>query len=285
MTARPGPRSRSAEQPLLHREARRLHAAGSPGLGQRLQLLRALVHGARRHGRDRLLRPGHAHPRRVRPDRHQAGGLLPRAGHRRLGRHARRSRPTTRRPSTGTTATSTSPTTPAASTSCATRTRSRASCSRWCAGTPATSRRPPAKTTTRSTAAPAARSRATLSLTMGTPAAFGAFTPGLAKDYTATTTANVISTAGDAHAQRVRSVLDGDRSPDQRHVLAAVGPAGQGDQRCRRRRRARRRRRLGRADAAADLLGSGEQRRRHPGASSSTSARPMRCGRVRTARR
>jgi hypothetical protein len=38
---------------------------------------------------------------------------------------------------------------------------------------------------------------ATLSLTMGTPAAFGGFTPGLAKDYTAGTTATVISTAGD----------------------------------------------------------------------------------------
>jgi hypothetical protein len=39
---------------------------------------------------------------------------------------------------------------------------------------------------------------ATLSLTLGTPAAFGAFTPGLAKDYGAQTSANVISTAGDA---------------------------------------------------------------------------------------
>src|SRR3954451_19482417 len=39
---------------------------------------------------------------------------------------------------------------------------------------------------------------ATLALTLGTPAAFGAFTPGVAKDYTASTTANVISTAGDA---------------------------------------------------------------------------------------
>ena len=39
---------------------------------------------------------------------------------------------------------------------------------------------------------------ATLSLTLGTPAAFGAFTPGMAKEYTASTTANVISTAGDA---------------------------------------------------------------------------------------
>ena len=39
---------------------------------------------------------------------------------------------------------------------------------------------------------------ATLGLTMGTPASFGGFTPGVAKDYTASTTANVISTAGDA---------------------------------------------------------------------------------------
>jgi PKD repeat protein/glucose/arabinose dehydrogenase len=39
---------------------------------------------------------------------------------------------------------------------------------------------------------------ATLSLTLGTPATFGAFIPGVAKDYTASTTANVISTAGDA---------------------------------------------------------------------------------------
>ena len=39
---------------------------------------------------------------------------------------------------------------------------------------------------------------ATLALTLGAPATFGAFTPGLAKTYTATTTATVISTAGDA---------------------------------------------------------------------------------------
>ncbi len=39
---------------------------------------------------------------------------------------------------------------------------------------------------------------ATLALTMGAPASFGAFTPGLQTDYFATTTANVISTAGDA---------------------------------------------------------------------------------------
>jgi hypothetical protein len=39
---------------------------------------------------------------------------------------------------------------------------------------------------------------ATLSLALGTPAAFGAFTPGTTKDYTATATATVVSTAGDA---------------------------------------------------------------------------------------
>ncbi len=39
---------------------------------------------------------------------------------------------------------------------------------------------------------------ATLSLTLGAPASFGAFMPGVARDYTASTTANVISTAGDA---------------------------------------------------------------------------------------
>ena len=39
---------------------------------------------------------------------------------------------------------------------------------------------------------------ATLSLTMGPAVQFGAFTPGVAKEYTASTTATVISTAGDA---------------------------------------------------------------------------------------
>jgi plastocyanin len=39
---------------------------------------------------------------------------------------------------------------------------------------------------------------ATLNLTLGAPATFGAFTPGVAKSYTASTTATVISTAGDA---------------------------------------------------------------------------------------
>jgi X-Pro dipeptidyl-peptidase len=39
---------------------------------------------------------------------------------------------------------------------------------------------------------------ATLSLSLGAPASFGAFTPGIGKDYAAQTSASVISTAGDA---------------------------------------------------------------------------------------
>jgi hypothetical protein len=39
---------------------------------------------------------------------------------------------------------------------------------------------------------------ATLSLTLGAPASFAPFVPGVANTYTASTTANVISTAGDA---------------------------------------------------------------------------------------
>ena len=50
---------------------------------------------------------------------------------------------------------------------------------------------------------------ATLSLTLGAPATFGAFTPGVAREYTASTTANVISTAGDA----TLTVTDPSRPP------------------------------------------------------------------------
>jgi amidase len=39
---------------------------------------------------------------------------------------------------------------------------------------------------------------ATLALTLGPPATFGAFTPGVAHTYTASATADVVSTAGDA---------------------------------------------------------------------------------------
>jgi hypothetical protein len=39
---------------------------------------------------------------------------------------------------------------------------------------------------------------ATLALSLGAPAGFGAFTPGVARDYTAATTADVLSSAGNA---------------------------------------------------------------------------------------
>ncbi len=52
---------------------------------------------------------------------------------------------------------------------------------------------------TSATGGPTGSVPATLALTLGsTPASFGTFTPGLAQDYTAQTTATVISTAGDA---------------------------------------------------------------------------------------
>ena len=52
---------------------------------------------------------------------------------------------------------------------------------------------PPETSTTPSGTVPA-----TLSLTLGAPASFGAFVAGVTATYTASTTANVISTAGDA---------------------------------------------------------------------------------------
>ena len=55
---------------------------------------------------------------------------------------------------------------------------------------------------------------ATLSLTLGTPATLGIFTPGVNRDYEATMSANVISTAGDA----VLSVADGSSTSPGRLV-------------------------------------------------------------------
>ena len=48
----------------------------------------------------------------------------------------------------------------------------------------------------------------------------------MAKDYTATTTANVISTAGDATLTASRPEHDRSGPPGQRHVLAAAAAAG-----------------------------------------------------------
>ena len=67
---------------------------------------------------------------------------------------------------------------------------------------------------------------ATLALTMGAPASFGPFTPGLGKDYFASTSANVISTAGDATLSVADPATTRHRPPGQRHVLAAAGAAG-----------------------------------------------------------
>ena len=100
---------------------------------------------------------------------------------------------------------------------------------------------------------------ATLSLTLGTPATFGAFVPGADRDYSATTAATVVSTAGRRDAQRRRPLGDGHRSPGQRHVLAALAAAG---------------RRLAASRRGQDLRRPGVQRRRDDPRSRNTSAPP-----------
>ena len=62
---------------------------------------------------------------------------------------------------------------------------------------------------------------ATLSLSLGTPASFGPFTPGVARTYDARTTANVISTAGDATLSVADPSSTATGPPGQRRVLAA----------------------------------------------------------------
>src|SRR3954454_1298153 len=77
---------------------------------------------------------------------------------------------------------------------------------------------------------------ATLALTLGTPASFaGGFTPGVAKDYTATSTANVISTAGDAtlsiadpSATATGHLVNGAFSLPSALQAKATSPAGTG---------------------------------------------------------
>ena len=61
--------------------------------------------------------------------------------------------------------------------------------------------------------------RATLTLSLGAPANFGPFTPGLEKTYLATTDATVTSTAGDA----LLSVSD-PSSVGTGHLVNATGP-------------------------------------------------------------
>jgi hypothetical protein len=76
---------------------------------------------------------------------------------------------------------------------------------------------------------------ATLSLTLGGPATFGAFTPGVARDYDASTTANVISTAGNANlavadqsANATGHLVNGAFSLPQALRASATSPAGSG---------------------------------------------------------
>ena len=56
----------------------------------------------------------------------------------------------------------------------------------------------------------------TLDLTLGTAASFGTFAPGVAREYVASTSANVISTAGDA----LLSVSDAGHLTNGPHALA-----------------------------------------------------------------
>ena len=97
---------------------------------------------------------------------------------------------------------------------------------------------------------------ATLALTLGAAAGFGAFTPGVARDYESSASANVISTAGDA----TLSVADPGRVArpvGQRRVLTGTAGAGGGVGRVRPGR--------GDADHAPFLQRTGQQRRAdHP---------------------
>jgi beta-glucosidase len=76
---------------------------------------------------------------------------------------------------------------------------------------------------------------ATLTLSLGAAATFGSFTPGVAKDYVATTTANVVSTAGDAalsvsdpSSTATGHLVNGPFSLPSALQAKASSPAGQG---------------------------------------------------------
>ncbi len=102
---------------------------------------------------------------------------------------------------------------------------------------------------------------ATLSLTIGAPAQFGAFTPGVARTYEATSPATVTSTAGDALAERARPELAEHRAPRQRHVLPAAAAAGPGPQRGQHRDGVQQRRLCGFAVEPVDVQRADLQRR------------------------
>ena len=67
---------------------------------------------------------------------------------------------------------------------------------------------------------------ATLSLTLGAPANFGTFVPGVARSYETATTANAVSTAADAALRRDRPRRHCARAPDQRDRGLAAAARG-----------------------------------------------------------
>ena len=129
-------------------------------------------------------------------------------------------------------------------------------------------------------AAPSARRSA---LTLGAPATFGTFTPGVDRDYTASTTANVISTAGDATLS-VADPSSANTGKLMNGTFTLAQPLQAGHQRRRHRLGARAGRRLGQPDDAADLHGAEEQRRGHDRLQAVDRPPPRRCARARTAR-
>ena len=113
---------------------------------------------------------------------------------------------------------------------------------------------------------------ATLSLTLGQPASFGNFAPGTARDYLASTTATVISTAGDA----TLSVAD-PSSVQTGHLVNGTFFLPQALQARAEHRLVRRRRLLGDPDEPADASTSRSPTRSSRSSSSSRSAPTTRC--------
>ena len=119
---------------------------------------------------------------------------------------------------------------------------------------------------------------ATLALTLGVPAAFGPFTPGVATGLHGHTTATVVSTAGDAtlsvadpSTTNTGKLVNGTFALPQ--TLQASGGGG-----------VRARRRVREPDAAEDVVRADLQRGRSRSRSSSRSAPTTRCAPAATAR-
>ena len=125
----------------------------------------------------------------------------------------------------------------------------------------------------------------TLSLTIGAPASFGAFIPGVGRTYEATSMATVTSTAGDAllsvadpSSQNTGHLVNGSFFLPQPLQARARNAANTGTAY----------NNVGSSASPLNLLSlqrPGVQRRRHAAASASGSTPTTRCARVRTARR